>query len=87
LFFCLDAKERKNQGGELLDGGFFIDAAPFEWSIKFTDSNQYLWPVANAAKASLKTPCSRQPIQGRLKAKIKNFCFLNFINIKLTITC
>jgi hypothetical protein len=29
LSFCLDAKGRKNQGGELLDGGLFIDAAPF----------------------------------------------------------
>ena len=29
----LDTKETKNQGGELLDGGLFINAAPFEWSM------------------------------------------------------
>jgi len=73
LSFCLDAKERKNQGGEFLDGGLFINAAPFEWSISFTDSNQRLWPVTNAAKALLKTPCSRQQIQGRFK--VENYCF------------
>ncbi|MCC5907009.1 MAG: hypothetical protein JJU13_12415 [Balneolaceae bacterium] len=32
VFFCLDAKERKNQGCESLAGGLFIDAAPFQWS-------------------------------------------------------
>jgi hypothetical protein len=67
LSFCLDAKGRKNQGSELLDGGLFINAAPFEWSMTLTEGNQCLWPVTNAATASLKTPCSRQPIQGRLE--------------------
>jgi hypothetical protein len=66
LFFCLDTKETKNQGGKLLDGGLFINAAPFEWSMTLTEGNLCLWPVPNAAKALLKTPCSRQPIQGRV---------------------
>ena len=44
-FFCLDTKESKNQGYELLDGGLFINAAPFEWSIMLTDGNQRLWPL------------------------------------------
>jgi len=52
----------------LLDGGLFINAAPFEWSITLTDSNHRIWPVTNAATALLKTPCSRQPIQGRFEA-------------------
>jgi len=52
LFFCLDqpggrgaTKETKNQGGELLDGGLFINAAPFEWPITLTEGNQCLWPL------------------------------------------
>jgi len=65
VHFGLIQNEPKDQGCELLDGGLFINAAPFEWSIKFTGGNQCLWPVTNAAIASLKTPCSRQPIQGR----------------------
>jgi len=64
--------EPKDQGGELLDGGLFINAAPFEWSIKLTEGNQCLWPVTNAAIASLKTPCSRQSIQGRFNTISSN---------------
>jgi hypothetical protein len=66
LPFWLDPKERKSQGGESLAGGLskrnpdpsglFSNAAPFEWSIKLSGSKQRLWPVTNAAKASLKTP-------------------------------
>jgi hypothetical protein len=66
VHFGLIQNEPKDQGGESLVGGLFIDAAPFEWSIKFIGCNQRFWPVTNAAKASLKTPFSRQPIQGRV---------------------
>jgi hypothetical protein len=66
VHFGLIQNEPKDQDGESLVGGLFIDAAPFEWSIKFIDCKQRFWPVTNAAKASLKTPCSRQPIQGRV---------------------
>jgi len=66
-------KKQKNQGGELLVGGLFSDAAPFEWSIWLTIDNQRSWPVTNAAIASLKTPCTRQPIQGRLLVEVNRF--------------
>ena len=73
LFFCLDTKETKNQGGELLDGGLFINATPFEWSMTLTEGNLCLWPATNAVIALLKTPCSRQSIQGRLIIENKTF--------------
>jgi hypothetical protein len=39
VHFGLIQNEPKDQGGESLVGGLFIDAAPFEWSIKLIAVN------------------------------------------------
>ncbi|MCC5941139.1 MAG: hypothetical protein JJU37_06305 [Balneolaceae bacterium] len=74
LFFCLDTKERKNQGGELLGGGCWQSTEKFQ-------GRYYSKAIENSQAADeifqfvlRQSPFSRQSIQGQSILEIIGCC-------------
>jgi len=64
MFFCLDTKERKNQGGELLGGGCWRRTEKFQGRLN-PNAFEHTQAADEIFQFVLLQPrCSRQSIQG-----------------------